>query len=133
MIIGALWYIDQWNKNPLGGGLARGMMASSSSEGEMVPAALMYSLATAGVPAVHIAGMPYHTIAQKSYDMLEYAERTDSMWRSQIPKLASRKGMLRLGAKVGGRVVPGLGWALFALDMWYVGKWIGEKTNPFDS
>ncbi len=133
MIIGSLWYLDQWYKNPLGGGIARSMMASQSSEGEMMPAALLYSLTTAGIPAVHIAGLPYHSIANVSYDMLDYVDRTDSIWRSQLPRLASKKGMLRLGAKVGGRAIPGLGWALFAVDMWHVGKWIGEKTNPFDS
>ncbi len=38
-----------------------------------------------------------------------------------------------IGAKVATRFIPVVGWGLFALDMWMVGKWIGEKTNPFDS
>lgn len=35
------------------------------------------------------------------------------------------------GAKVATRFIPYAGWALFAVDMFHVGKWIGEKTSPF--
>jgi hypothetical protein len=36
----------------------------------------------------------------------------------------------KLAAKVATRFIPGLGWALFAVDMWHVGKWIGRHTVP---
>ena len=57
-------------------------------------------------------------------------------WYNHHPKLlrfARKGGVRKLAVKLGARAVPGLGWALFAVDMWHVGKWIGEKTNPFDS
>ncbi len=32
-------------------------------------------------------------------------------------------------AKIASRFVPYLGWALLAIDLWHVGKWIGERTS----
>ena len=53
--------------------------------------------------------------------------------RRIIPVYFRKKLVKRVAAKLVGRAVPGLGWALLIHDAWHVGKWIGEKTNPFDS
>jgi len=45
-------------------------------------------------------------------------------------KYGSRGGMRLLALKVGARFIPYAGWALFAYDLWSLGKWIGEKTSP---
>ena len=141
MIIGALWYFDQWYDSPFGGGVARDMMKHQSSEGEMIPAAFVWSAATFGVPAVHIAGMPYHSIFKKGAQLSEYVARTapTPVWLHPASKFdmttmkwvlprakLSRKMLLRGVAKVGARAVPGLGWALLAVDLYHVGKWYME-------
>ncbi len=35
----------------------------------------------------------------------------------------------KLAAKAASRFIPYAGWALLALDLWHVGKWIGEQTS----
>ena len=47
------------------------------------------------------------------------------------PKWMKASAGRKLAAKVGARFIPYAGWALLAVDMWHVGKWIGDKTNPF--
>ncbi len=127
MISGAVWYLDKWSKHKYGGQATWAMTAPGSNrEYDMMPAALIYGLFTAGIPAVHIAAMPYAKIADLSYDLAEYASRTDSIWRSQIPKFFTRKGMLRVGAKIGARALPVVGWALLAYDVYNVSKWYLE-------
>ena len=45
-------------------------------------------------------------------------------------RFAARGGWRFAATKVGSRFIPYVGWALFAYDLWNVGKWIGEKTSP---
>ena len=89
------------------------------------------------IPFAAISSAPYAMIATTSSNLAWQVE-TNAM---QV-QLARSYGIRRIGArsalkfgltKVASRAVPGLGYALLAVDMWHVGKWIGEKTNPFDS
>ena len=69
------------------------------------------------------------------YGRLGAKFRTFTYW-NHFPKhraYALRGGARWAAMKVGSRAIPYLGWALFALDAWSVGKWIGEKTKgkPF--
>ncbi len=48
------------------------------------------------------------------------------------PKWLTASVGRKAAAKIASRWVPVLGWALFALDMWAVGKWVGKHTDPFD-
>jgi len=56
-----------------------------------------------------------------TYTLFNYAPRTLAF--------GSRGGARLLALKVGARFIPYAGWALFAYDLWSVGKWIGEKTS----
>ncbi len=47
--------------------------------------------------------------------------------RRIIPIYFRKKLITRIAAKLVGRAVPGLGWALLVMDAWAVGKWIGHK------
>jgi hypothetical protein len=48
-------------------------------------------------------------------------------------RFAKHSAKKMLAAKIGARFIPYAGWALFAFDMWRLGKWIGKETNPFTS
>jgi len=47
----------------------------------------------------------------------------------KIGAFAQRGGWRFVATRAGSRFIPYLGWALFAIDAWSVGKWIGEKTK----
>ncbi len=48
--------------------------------------------------------------------------------RPLLGKYVKGKAGRRLAAKVGSRFIPYAGWALLMVDLWHVGKWIGQKT-----
>ena len=130
MITAAIWYVDQWVKHPFGGGATKHMMKPGTSRDyEMMPAALVYALWTGGVPALHIAGTPYHKLANWTYDAYDYLYRTEPIVRhSQLARggMSRRLWFKRGFAKVATRAIPGIGWALFAFDIYSVSKWYLE-------
>ncbi len=75
-----------------------------------------------------------HTRKMKAkYGRLGAKFRTLTHW-NYFPKhrtFAMRGGLRWTATKVGSRFIPYVGWALFAFDLWSVGKWIGEKTSPW--
>ena len=58
-------------------------------------------------------------------------KRTFYNYAPRTRAFAARGGGRFLATRVGARFSPIVGWALFAYDMWSVGKWIGEKTSPW--
>ena len=139
MITAAVWYVDQWIKHPFGGGATKHMMAPGPDrEYEMMPLALLYALMTGGIPALHIAGTPYHKLADWTYDAYDYLDRTEDLhrrptrlqvnWKNPLrSRITHNTVWLRRGlAKVATRALPGIGWALFAYDIYSVSKWYLE-------
>ncbi len=96
-----------------------------------------------------IGGMPYRSLF-KAHGAMEWAVR-DTMWTRAVrktgalggkyntytlfnyyPKMGAfaQKGGLRFAVtKVGARVIPYVGWALLAYDLYSVGKWVHGKTK----
>ena len=136
MFIHGLWWIEQWHEWHA----PYYQYADDSPEGQV--ASPIYAILTGVAPAVGISLGTYGGIQAITMGLEDYVERRAYQgrhWafdiksaRFTFSRSASRRMLLRGAAKVGARVVPGLGWALFAVDMWHVGKWIGKKTNPFD-
>ncbi len=52
-------------------------------------------------------------------------------WFPKHRSFAMRGGLRWTATKVGSRFIPYVGWALLAVDLWSMGKWIGEKTSPW--
>lgn len=46
-----------------------------------------------------------------------------------VPKFAKHSASKMFIAKAGSRLIPYVGWGLFAVDLFMLGKWIGEKTS----
>ena len=140
MFIGALWVLEQeqkffeahftQTKHPL-----------DTRAGTLVVGATMVgAIAQTGF----IGGMPYRSL-------IGLVGREDAFLRKltlHSPRSSGGKGVpigfsfrpfgpkfmrasagRKFAAKAVGRFVPGLGWVLFAADMWMVGKWIGNKTK----
>ncbi len=118
-------------------------------EGMNLSGALSFGVLGA-VQGSAIAINPYHQIYQQAsafswvVDDLDYSAK-HPVWSKIWPKtghltvqhrpllMFARRGAMRnLAVRVGARAIPYAGWALLILDAWHVGKWIGEKTNPFD-
>ena len=135
MIVGAFWFLDQWVDSGFGD-FAWSMAKDDDGENMMMPGALVFSLATAGIPAVTIAAMPYHTISVASSKLDEYVYRTSTtgkMSHFSFTKqrfVFSRRWLLRSTAKVGARLVPGLGWALLAWDLYSLADWYMRSDDP---
>ena len=137
MFIHGLWWVEQWHKahKPFY------QYADDSPEGQV--GSVIYAITTGVFPAVGISLGTYGGIQQATMGLERYVENRvyqGHFWafdmkshRFTFSRSASRRMLLKGAAKVGARAIPYAGWALFALDMWHVGKWIGEKTNPFDS
>ena len=135
MIIGALWWLEQWHKahKPYY------QYADDSSYG--MPASVLYATMTGVVPAAFIAASPYGQLQRITMGIEDYSSRRAydkstlhfstkfPFARRKFVHSAGKRAALKFGARVGARFVPGLGWALFAVDMWHVGKWIGHKTK----
>ena len=138
MIWAAIWYLDKWANSPYGGGVAWSMTKpGSSGEYEMMPGALVYTLATAALPAVHIAGTPYGAISKVASRLDEYVYNTSTTGKMSSFSFTkkrfvySNRWLLRSGAKVGSRLVPGLGWGLLAYDLYTVGRWyMQDEVDP---
>ena len=141
----AIWFLEQearWGRSLLG---------PDTTPGELtVPeiAAIGGFGAMGAVQTFFIGTAPYHGLYKMGSSMALDADRiTEAIsrerWIGRSPlwrhfnltwgtKPARSQLFKRAALKLGSRAVPGLGWALFVVDMWAVGKWIGEKTNPFD-
>lgn len=134
MIISALWYLDQWNKNPLGGGLSRGIIEHHP---DYAPFAVPYAAATGLAPAIVVGGSPYSLLQSATMGLEDYIERNAysgskfSVKGSEIvfARSARKRMFLKGAAKLGTRFIPYVGWGLLAYDLWNVGKWIGHKTS----
>lgn len=136
MIIGGLWWIEQWHKahKKFYG------YADDSPEGQV--GSVVYAIMTGVAPAVAISASPYGYMQIVKHNADDYLARRGYQgrhWafdirskRFTFSRSFSRRLLLRGGAKLATRAIPVVGWALFAWDMWLVGKWIGRKTNPFD-
>lgn len=138
MLFASIWYLDLWSKSSVGGGFARSMTKpGASGEYEMMPAALVWTLATAGVPAIHIAGTPYHQISKASAYLDDYVHVTDPKGKMSHFSFTKRRfvysnqWLRRSAARVGARLVPGLGWGLLAYDLYTVGRWyMQDEVDP---
>lgn len=135
MIIGAFWYLDKWAHSGFGD-FAWSMAKTDDGENMMMPGALVFSLATAGVPALAIAAMPYQTISVASSKLDEYVYRTSTTGKMSSFSFTKRRfvysnrWLLRSAAKIGARAVPGLGWALLAYDLYTVADWYMRSDDP---
>ncbi len=99
------------------------------------PSAFIALYVAGSVQASVISMMPYYSISQASSSLAWQVEtnvhrvRFARAFGVKVGRRAAAKFLL---TRVASRLVPGVGWALFMVDAWAVGKWIGEKTNPFD-
>ncbi len=135
MIIGGLWWLEQWHKwhSPYY------QYADDSPEGQV--GSVIYSIMTGVVPAVGIAVSPYGQLQRQTIRLESYIANRGyqghqfrfsmSKGKFVFGRPLAKRAALKLGARIGARFVPGLGWALLVVDAWAVGKWIGKKTNPF--
>ena len=141
MFITALWVLEQEQK-AFDWMFPYKKQLSSTSE-SIVAGGLL--TAAAGQTAL-IGSTPYSLIARVSGNADLYLRQValDAKWYNPsgfkfggklgiIPTYTKHRAGKVLAAKIGARFIPYAGWALFAYDMWHVGKWIGEKTNPFTS
>ncbi|HIO42456.1 MAG TPA: hypothetical protein EYN33_00355 [Gammaproteobacteria bacterium] len=126
MLIHGIWVTEQqfaWSK--------RNFSFPKGNEGQFYIATSPFYAAS--FAAVSMA--PYYGIASLSNSLSYKVESTVARYalgRSLGFKVGRRRLAKLLATKVASRFVPGLGWALLMVDAWHVGKWIGDKTNPFD-
>jgi len=142
MFIGALWVLEQeqkvfehlWGK----AGLSIDQHPLETGSGTAVfSGAMIGAIAQTG----YVGSLPYSRLMSVSGDLDTFVRRSVlneptgfSLSKGKITaRFAKHRAGKVLAAKIGARFIPYAGWALFAVDMWHVGKWIGEKTNPFDS
>jgi hypothetical protein len=137
MIVGGLWWLEQWHEahKPF-------YKYADDSGPTGAAASVIYATMTGVAPAIAIGASPYGHMQLATMRMEDYVARRGYQgrhWNFDIvqkrftfSRTFSHRLMLRTGAKIGARVIPYAGWALLMLDAWHVGKWIGEKTNPFD-
>ena len=135
MFIHGLWWIEQWHEWHA----PYYQYADDSPEGRV--ASPIYAIMTGVAPAVGISLGTYGGIQAITMGLEDYSSRraydkatlhfstTFPFARRQFVHSAGKRAALKFGARVGARFMPGLGWALFAVDMWHVGKWIGHKTK----
>ncbi len=122
----------------------------SRTDSDNDPSAFI-ALSTAGmVQSALISSTPYYAIYSQASafgwvaDDLAYAKKyplwskvwpQTGHWYNHHPGLLSwarKTAGRKLAVRIGARAIPYVGWALLIWDAWNVGKWIGEKTNPFD-
>jgi hypothetical protein len=136
MIVGGLWWLEQWHKWHA----PYYQYADDSPEG--MPASVLYASMTGVAPALAIGVSPYAQLQRVTMGLEDYVANRGyqgrqfrfsmSQGKFLFGRSLSKRMALRMAAKVGARFVPGVGWALLVVDAWAVGKWLGEKTNPFD-
>jgi hypothetical protein len=145
MFITALWVLEQearWVRSLLGPDTTPGKLTADEI------AAIGVFGTMGAVQSFFITAAPYHGLYKMGSSMALDAERITEaisrdrwigrspMWRhfnlTWGTKPARSQLAKRLALKIGSRAVPGLGWALLAVDAWSVGKWIGNRWNPFD-
>jgi len=99
-------------------------------------------ITAAAVQTSAISALPYYGIIQLSGRMDDYvfyhtidravpiAFRFGAGIKGFQPvfRSAARRGLL-LGARVGSRAIPYVGWALLAYDLYSVGKWAHDKLS----
>jgi len=120
MLIHGIWVTEQqfaWSK--------RNFSFPKGNEGQFYIATSPFYAAS--FAAVSMA--PYYGIASLSNSLSYKVESTVARY-ALGRSLGFKVGRRRLA--IASRFVPGLGWALLMVDAWHVGKWIGDKTNPFD-
>ena len=142
MIRGSIWYMEQWDKlhSPMYKPVydaSTDTRRSKYSRAAGFTSAILYSAMTGLTPSIVIASSPYHIMYSVSSD-LSLGWRT--AMRAEGGMLVHTTGVSRwvLGgsddvfrlvrsrlflAKAGARLIPGLGWALLAYDLYTVGNW----------
>lgn len=121
MITPAFWVVEQeyfWFKRNLS-------PTRENSPHEI--AAIPFYIVT-GVP---IAATPYAQLVV-AWDSARAMAAGD--WYNKLHRQAGYKvGRRRIArvaiGKIGSRFIPYVGWALLVVDLWALGKWIGEKTS----
>jgi hypothetical protein len=138
MISGAVWYLQQWDEfhAPYYGDYRESMSEKKSA---VVP---FYAFATLAVPAVGIGISPYAYLFSKGHQLsgiaddaaYDLARNRHIFQHAPFSKIAPMRGAASrvlaskwLFARAGARLVPGLGWALLAYDLYNVGKWYIES------
>ncbi len=142
MFITALWVLEQeykalkwiWDK----GGMSRpggSFQETPMTDFELVLAsgALVYGGAQTGA----IASLGYSGIARVGGQVDDFVRLTALneptgfrlTSKGYVPKFAKHSARKMFMAKAAARFVPYLGWGLLAVDLFMVGKWIGEKTS----
>ena len=136
----AIWFLEQevrWGRTLFG---------PDSTPGELT----LDEIAAAGVfgtmgavQTFFIGTAPYHALYKMGSSMALDADRiTEAIsrerWIGRSPlwrhfnltwgtKPARSQLLKRAALKVGARAIPGLGWALFATDVYFSAKWISEN------
>ena len=145
----ALWVLDQEYK------AGKWLMAKSGSSyvdsnPDKMSAQELFAATVFGIGAVAQTGLIGSTGYSQVFRMHDRSVRyiVNANWDAKVPKgfsigrrgispiwrTAGMKGSARYAAaKLGSRFIPYVGIGLLMLDAWHVGKWIGEKTNPFNS
>ncbi len=122
----------------------RGDSKGGKSFGELTTAEVLFleaSVLTWGGAHVYVASQPYSKIIYAAGELDLFVRKAAlnepigfSLSRGKVTaRFAKHSSGKMLAAKVGSRLIPYAGWALFALDMWKLGKWLGKETNPFVS
>ncbi len=146
MFYGAIWVAEQefkayqwlYARHPHG-------KFSDLSKKEQIYLESVFILNAMGLGTLAVS--PYSYIIRSTGKMAEYqaafeaGEYASYSMRKSSPHFIRRKVVKSVSAKyaakyalskIGSRFVPYVGWALFVYDMWNVGTWLGEKTDPFD-
>jgi len=135
----AAWALEQEYKFYKWLDLSGGKSYSELNIGEQL--FLQGSVMAWGTAHAYVASQPYARIFYAAGELDTFVRKAAlnepigfSLSRGKITaRFAKHSGSKILAAKVGARFIPYAGWALFAFDMWKLGKWIGKETNPFTS
>lgn len=145
MLRGSVWYLEQWDRihSPMYKPFADAVFHSDISDERKAvgwSAGVLYTVMTALSPAIIIGVSPYQGMYRVSSE-LSLGWRT--AMRAEGGMLAHSTGVSRwilagtddvfnvvrsrlFLAKAGSRLIPGVGWALFAYDLYKVGQWYME-------
>ncbi len=126
------WLVDEEKSRPVDVFAFRLVMAAMTAPlwgmAMVQPYYQLYSLHSATSWAVK--DITYSAGVQAKYGKTAAKYRTLTHW-NYFPRtraFAMRGGVRWAATRVGSKLIPVVGWALFVLDLWMLGTWIGEKT-----
>lgn len=134
MFITAAWALEQEYK------LYKWMQLEVPPVEDMSPEQQLFASSFAtlwGAGHVALASMPYNQLMNVRGRLIEWTivEKLNARHPSGFsikggkitPKWVRPSMAARMGAKIGARAIPYVGWALLATDLYLTGKWLKEK------